>query len=106
MDWQFRLIFTFLFVSEHFQDNLLFYVLRFSNNSSPSLTDEEIITIFLWGIMQHRTTIKEIYNYTNDHLREWFSNLPSYEAYIMRLNRLHDVFIPLIATTKNYFPCD
>jgi hypothetical protein len=95
MDWQFRLIFTFLFASEHFQDNLLFYALRFSNNSSPNLTDEKVITIFLWKIMQHRTTIKEIYNYTNDHSREWFPNLPSDEAYIMKLNRLHDIFIPL-----------
>lgn len=106
MNWQFRLIFVFLFVSEHFQDNLLFYAFRFSNNCSPKFTDEEVITIFIWGIMQHRKNIKEIYNYTNNHLREWFPNLPSYEAYIMRLNRLHDIFIPLIEKIQNDFPED
>jgi len=75
-----------------------------SNNSSPVFTDEEVITIFLWGIMSHRTNIKNIYNYTNDHLREWFPNLPSYEAYVMRLNRLQDVFVPLIYELPEYFP--
>jgi hypothetical protein len=106
MDWQFRLIFVFLFIDETFKENLPFYAQRMSNNSSPDLTDEEVITIFLWGIMQHRTTIKEIYNYTNNHLLEWFPNLPSYEAYIMRLNRLQDVFIPLIYFVPKYFPKD
>jgi hypothetical protein len=71
-----------LFISDNYQENLQFYAQRMSNNSSPIFTDEEVITIFLWGIMQHRTTIKDIYNYTNNHLREWFPNLPSYEAVV------------------------
>lgn len=106
MDWQFRLICVFLFISENFKENLQFYAQRMSNNSSPAFTDEEVITIFLWGIMQHRTTIKDIHNYTNNHLLEWFPNLPSYEAYVMRLNRLQDVFIPLIHEVQKYFPKD
>ena len=106
MDWQIRLISVFLFINENYKENLQFYAQRMSNNSSPIFTDEEVITIFLWGIMQHRTTIKDIYNYTNNHLREWFPNLPSYEAYVMRLNRLQDVFVPLIWEVQNYFPKD
>jgi hypothetical protein len=104
MDWQIRLIFVFLFISDSYKDNLQFYAQRMSNNSSPAFTDEEVITVFLWGIMQHRTTIKDIYNYTNNHLREWFPNLPSYEAYVMRLNRLQDVFAPLMGEIQKYFP--
>jgi len=42
-----------------------------SNNSSPKLTVEEVIVIFLWGIMQNRTTVKDIHSYTNKHLKEW-----------------------------------
>jgi len=106
MDWQIRIIFVFLFISDNYQENLQFYSQRMSNNAFPVFTDEEVITIFLWGIMQHRTTIKDIYNYTNNHLREWFPNLPSYEAYIMRLNRLQDVFVPLIEEVQKYFPND
>jgi hypothetical protein len=106
MDWQIRLIFVFLFISDNYKDNLQFYAQRMSNNSSPAFTDEEVITIFLWGIMQHRTTIKYIYNYTNNHLQEWFPNLPSYEASVMRLNRLQEVFAPLMGEIQKYFPND
>jgi hypothetical protein len=97
---------SFKFQRENFKENLQFQAQRMSNNSSPIFTDEEVITIFLWGIMQHRTTIKDIYNYTNNHLREWFPNLPSYEAYVMRLNRLQDIFVPLIDEVQRDFPND
>ena len=60
MDWQIRLIFVFLFISDNYKGNLQFYAQRMSNNSSPIFTDEEVITIFLWGIMSHRTNIKNI----------------------------------------------
>jgi len=60
-----------------------------SNGPSPKFTDEEIIVTFRWGIRQNHTKIKDIYNYTNNHLREWFPDLPSYEAYVMRLNRVY-----------------
>lgn len=94
----------FLFISQVFKDKLQFYCKRMSNNSSPKFTDEEVIVIFIWGIIQNRTKIKDIYNYTSDHLREWFPDLPSYEAYVMRLNRLEDVFIPLMEEIQNHFP--
>lgn len=104
MEWQIRLIEWFLFVSGTFKDKLQFFCRRLSNNSSPKFTDEEIIVIFLWGIRQNRTPIKDIYNYTNNHLREWFPQLPSYEAYVMRLNRLEGVFAPLSEEIQKYLP--
>ena len=67
MDWQIRLIFVFLLITDNDKENWPFYAMRMSNNSSPVLTDEEVLTIFLWGIMPHRTNIKNIYNDTNDH---------------------------------------
>jgi len=42
-----------------------------------ALTDKEVVTIYLWGIMQNHTKVKDIYNYTNNHLREWFPDLAS-----------------------------
>lgn len=106
MDWQKRLISVFLFVSESWEENQQFYVKRMSNNTSPVFEDVEVITIFLWGVMQHRTTIKDIYNYVNNHLRDWFPHLPSYEAYVMRLNRLEGVFVPMIEEIQKHFPND
>jgi hypothetical protein len=103
MDWENRLITIFLFIDESFKEDLQYYCQRMSNYSSPKFTDEEVIVIFLWGIMQNHTKIKDIYNYTNNHLREWFPDLPSYEAYIMRLNRLENIFVPLIEKIQNNF---
>lgn len=104
MDWQIRLIVIFLFINQVFKYKLSNSCQRMSNNYRPKFTDEEVIVIFLWGIMQNRTKIKDIYNYTTNHLRDWFPDLPSYEAYIMRLNRLEDVFVPLIEEIQTHFP--
>lgn len=41
---------------------------------------------------EQRLKIKQIPQYTSDHLRSWFSLLPSYEVFVMRLNRLSTAF--------------
>ena len=65
---------------------------RQSNNFRPQFTDEECITVYLWGISQRRFEQKAIYNYTRNHLLEWFPKLPSYQAFSDRLNRLAPAF--------------
>ena len=88
MDWQINLIKLFLYINQVFKYELYVYCQRMTNNSNPKFSDTEVIVIYLWGIMQKHTTIKDIYNYTNNHLKAWFPNLPSYEAYVARLNTL------------------
>ena len=65
---------------------------RLSNNFCPQFSDEECITVYLWGISQRRFEQKAIYEYTRNHLLEWFPKLPSYQAFSDRLNRLAPVF--------------
>ena len=65
---------------------------RQSNNFRPQFSDEECITVYLWGIVQRRFEKKTIYNYTKNHLLEWFPKLPSYQAFSNRLNRLAPAF--------------
>ena len=65
---------------------------RQSNNFRPQFTDEECITVYLWGISQRRFEQKTIYEYTKNHLLEWFPKLPSYQAFSDRLNRLAPAF--------------
>ena len=65
---------------------------RQSNNFRPQFSDEECITVYLWGISQRRFEQKTIYNYTKNHLLEWFPKLPSYQAFSDRLNRLAPAF--------------
>ena len=65
---------------------------RQSNNFRPQFSDEECVTVYLWGISQRRFEQKTIYEYTRNHLLEWFPKLPGYQAFSDRLNRLAPVF--------------
>jgi len=65
---------------------------RQSNNFRPQFSDEECITVYLWGISQRRFEQKTIYQYTKNHLLDWFPKLPSYQAFSERLNKLAPAF--------------
>ena len=65
---------------------------RLSNNNCPQFSDEELITVYLWGKAQQLSTRRAIHNYTKNHLLEWFPALPSYQAFCRRLNRLTPAF--------------
>lgn len=65
---------------------------RQSNNFRPKFTDEECITIYLWGIAQRRFEQKAIYTYVKNHLSDWFPDLPSYQAFSRRLGALSPAF--------------
>ena len=65
---------------------------RQSNNFRPQFTDEECITVYLWGISQRRFEQKAIYNYTKNHLSEWFPKLPRYQAFSRRCTALAPAF--------------
>ncbi|SDX06209.1 hypothetical protein [Nitrosomonas communis] len=62
-----------------------------------SFSDEEVTTLYLFGVVDKHRAIKGIYEYADRHLRDWFPRLPSYVAYVQRLNPVADVFAPLLA---------
>ncbi len=64
MEWQLRLIILYVFVCEQFQAGVWANCQRFTNNNKPEFTDEEVVTIFLYGIMHKRSEIKDIHNFT------------------------------------------
>ncbi len=96
MDWQERLIGLYLYICTHYKTHLWVHAQRLSNNNAPHFTDEEVLTLYLFGIMQKCTTIKGIYTYTQDHLSDWFPALPTYAGYVQRLNFLAGTFSPLV----------
>ena len=51
MDWQEKLIALFLYVNKHYDSELFIYSERMSSNSRPEFSDPELITVYLWGIM-------------------------------------------------------
>lgn len=61
---------------------------RLSNNHQPLFTDEELLTIYLFGHMQGLTTQRRIHDYIRRHWRAWFPALPAYQSCNYRLNRL------------------
>ena len=54
--------------------------------------EEELITVYLFGLGQHLSTRKAIYKHTKGHLLDWFPKLPSYQAFCRRLNWMAGAF--------------
>ncbi len=93
--WQDQLIMLYLVVCQHYQQSLWVQAQRFSNNNQPSFSDEELMTLYLFGTLKHHRSVRAIYDYTSDHLLEWFPELPSYGGFIQRINRLGSAFAQL-----------
>ena len=104
MDWQEKLIALFSYIYKNYESELFICSERMSNNSDPKFSDTEMITVYLWGIMNGHKKVKSIYKYTRNHLSEWFPRLPSYATYIQRLNRISPVFSGLLPQIQNDFP--
>jgi hypothetical protein len=90
--WKEQLITLYCTVCQHYSSRVEPFVQRLSNNCRPQFTDEELITVYLWGIIQRQFERKQIHRYTKMHLMEWFPMLPSYQAFNYRLNELAPAF--------------
>lgn len=88
MDWQDQLISLYVYISKNYNHKLKFFVERNSNHSDLRFSDEEVMTIYIFGTHQNRRNLKEIYAYTRNHLQDWFPHLPSYVAFVQRLNKI------------------
>ena len=87
------LIAIYLYICDIYEKELKYVCQRFSNNSEPEFTDQEVITIYLFVMRsEKRFKVKEIYDFTDNYLRSWFPRLPSYVSFDNRLNRLSEAF--------------
>jgi len=103
-----KLIAIYLYVCQLYDIEFKYTCARFSNNSEPVFTDQEILTIYLFAMhAEQRFKISQIYEYADGYLRSWFPHLPSYPAFVMRINRLSEVFKSLaINLIENFQPVD
>jgi hypothetical protein len=106
MNWQSQLISLYVFICKEYRGNLVRNMARISNYSNLTFSDEEVMTIYIFGIMSKRYTVKEIYEYTDRHLRDWFKALPSYVAFVQRINKISHLFGELITAIYNQLPKD
>ncbi len=66
------------------------------SNFRPRCTDEELLTMYLFGHLQGFHQQRRIYHYVRRHWHVWFPALPSYQAFNRRLNLLAPAFSELI----------
>jgi len=79
---------------------------RLSNNFRPKFTDEECITIYLFGIAEGKLTVKAVYQFIKDYWFDWFPDLPSYPKFNKRVNFLAPAFKSLCGLLISEKPVD
>ena len=81
-DKEYRLIKIYMYICDMYEQSLKYHCQRYSNNSIPLFSDEEILTIYFFvGHEQKYTLIKDIHNFAKEYLREWFPKLVSYQTF-------------------------
>jgi len=109
MDTASTLVRIYLFICSRYRGRLAAVAQRQSNNADPEFTDEEVLTTatasYVFGLIKKRSSISEIHRYAQDHFSEWFPDLPSYQSYNRRLNRLSAVFAPLVQEALSEVSC-
>jgi hypothetical protein len=103
-----KLIKIYSTICDKFEKDLKYTCERFSNNTKQDLTDQEIMTIYLFSVAEEqRFTVKHIHQFACDYLHSWFPNLGSYAGFSNRLNRLSEAFRNLATSLlEDYIPKD
>jgi hypothetical protein len=88
-----KLIKLYMYICDLYDRELKYYCQRYSNNSEPTFTDQEIFTIYLYaGYCQKYLQVKDIHTFASEYLSSWFPKLPSYQTFNYRLNLLPEAF--------------
>ncbi len=99
-----KLINIYLYICVRYEQDLKYCCERFSNNYQPALTDQEIMTIYLYTIQEEqRFKVKQIHRFADEYLRSWFPDLGTYAAFNNRLNRLSEAFRHLVVPLLREF---
>jgi len=101
MRWKENLIRLYFYICEDRGIQRYLGGMRMSNNQTLEFTDEEVMTVYLFGITQSYSKVKHIYKYTQCYLPDWFPLLPSYQAFNDRLNKLSSCFEILVQSINS-----
>lgn len=86
------LIHIYLFVCQTYDTSSNTCFQRTSNNRKPEFTDQELITIWFFAHLEGCFEKKRMHRLIENYWREWFPRLPSYQTFVLRLNRLEATF--------------
>jgi hypothetical protein len=95
-----ELIKLYCYLCDCYTKELCWYCQRFSPNSLPNnkkITDEEILCIYFYcRIHENRHSKKDIHDFANRFMKNWFPNLPNYANFNVRLNQLHSSILGIL----------
>ena len=86
------LIEIYLFVCQIYDTSSATCYQRLSNNREPEFTDQELMTIWFFAHFEGCFEKKKMHTFIRKYWREWFPLLPSYQTFVLRLNRLEPTF--------------
>lgn len=86
-----QLIQIYLLVCDLYDNRSLTCFQRLSN-FKPRFSDQEIVAIYLFGHLHGFWQKKQIYQFIKHYWSDWFPRLPSYQAFVKRLNQLEPSF--------------
>ena len=96
MDWENQLISLYLTICKLYQERAWTVCQRFTNGGYKRFTDEEAMTIYIFGVLSGLKNIKQIHTFTANHLQSFFPQMPGYAAYVHRVNVLGGAFQELL----------
>lgn len=100
MDWESTLVALYLKICKEYESHIWVKCQRFTNGGYKKFSDEEVMSIYIFGILRGHRNIKSIHRYAQDHLRCYFPHLPSYQGFVHRLNRLPGAFQDFASTLQ------
>lgn len=65
---------------------------RLSNNRETLFTDQELMTIWFFAHLEGCFEKKRMHRLIENYWLDWFPHLPSYQTFVLRLNRLEPTF--------------
>lgn len=103
-----KLVKIYCYVCDQWEEGLKYSCQRFSNNNQPEFTDQEALCIYLYCMnVEHRFKVRDIYEFASGYLRSWFPELPTYVAFVNRINNLNEAFKGIgESILTNYLPSD
>ena len=99
-----KLVKIYDYVCKKFKEDRQYECECFSNNNDRKLTDQEIITIYLF-IMNYPGIFKmnKIHQFESEYLLSWFPDLGSYQTLNQRINKLSNVINTSVGMLLNEF---
>lgn len=100
---QIKLIALYYYVCHCYSTQLSGQVQRFSRNSfTGKITDQELLTIYLFSTaFEEKYKLRSMYKCIQNHWLDYFPNLPSYQTFVDRINRLSACFPTLIESLSS-----